>query len=406
MEVVHAAGVISRIERRLTQLDLPVAVSLWDGTTAAPNREPKVHVKLNSPDAATSLVHPSLGKIAKAYVEGQIDIEGDLRETMRIGEKWVSEHATTYQRRLAVFNWWRHTRPADRKAIQHHYDVGNAFYELWLDRNRVYSCAYFRQPSDSLDLAQEQKLEHICRKLGLAPGQHFLDIGCGWGALIIWAARNHGVKAVGITLSDEQHAFATQRIKELGLEACCKVRLMDYRDLPEDEMYDKIASVGMFEHVGKKNLPVYFAKIHALLKPGGMVLNHGITTNSLQDDALGSDIGKFVDEYVFPGGELVHVSRVINEMAARGLESWDVESLRPHYAMTLWHWVRRLEANAIRASELVGEKRYRVWRIYMAGSAHAFDRGWISVYQILGAKPQADGTLPYPLTREHVYSKH
>lgn len=395
-------NVIGQIERRLARLGLPVAVSLWDGTTATPQTEVRVRLTLNSPSAVSSLANPSLGRIAKAYVEGQIDIEGDMRETMLIGEKWVAANATTYKKRSTLFNWWRHTRPADRKAIQHHYDVGNEFYELWLDRNRVYSCAYFKDAADSLDLAQEQKLEHICRKLQLKPGDRFLDIGCGWGALIIWAARHYGVKAVGVTLSEEQHAWATQRIKELDLEDSCEARLLDYRDVPQYEIYDKISSVGMFEHVGKKNLPVYFGKIRDLLKPGGVVLNHGITTNSLQDGALGSDIGKFVGEYVFPGGELVHVSRVLREMASQGLESWDAESLRPHYAKTLWAWVSRLEANSSRAIELVGEKRYRVWRIYMAGSAHAFDRGWISVYQILGAKPLADGSLPYPLDRKSV----
>ena len=327
---------ISQIERRLARLGLPVAVSLWDGTTAAPQGEPKVRVTVKSPDAILSLAHPTLGRIAKAYVEGKIDIEGDIRETIRIGEQWVSDSPTIYKRRSIFFGWWRHTRPADRKAIQHHYDVGNEFYELWLDRNRVYSCAYFKQATDNLDVAQEQKLDHICRKLQLKPGERFLDIGCGWGALIIWAARHYGVKAIGITLSDEQHALATQRIKELGLEDSCEAQLMDYRDVPEHESFDKIASVGMFEHVGKRNLPVYFEKVYQLLKPGGVVLNHGITTNSLEDGALGSDVGAFVDEYVFPGGQLVHVSRVVREMAMQGLESWDVESLRPHYAKTLW----------------------------------------------------------------------
>ena len=395
---------ISEIESRLSRLGLPVAVSLWDGSTISPEADPKIHLTLKSPTAISSLVRPSLGKIAKAYVEGQIDIEGDVRETMEIGERLVSEHANTYQRRSAFFGWWRHTRPADRKAIQHHYDVGNSFYELWLDKNRVYSCGYFKRDGDSLDAAQEQKLDHICRKLQLKPGERFLDIGCGWGALIVWAARHYGVKAMGITLSDEQHAFANQRIREEGLSDRCEAHLMDYRDVPEDQPFDKIASVGMFEHVGKKNLPVYFAKINSLLRPGGVVMNHGITTNSLEDGALGSDIGKFVNEYVFPGGQLVHVSRVIREMASQGLETWDAESLRPHYAKTLWQWVSRLEANAERARELVGERRYRIWRIYMAGSAHAFERGWISIFQILGAKPLSDGSMPYPLTREHVYA--
>jgi cyclopropane-fatty-acyl-phospholipid synthase len=171
----------------------------------------------------------------------------------------------------------------------------------------------------------------------------------------------------------------------------------------EDQPYDKIASVGMFEHVGKRNLPEYFGKIYRLLKPGGMVMNHGITTNSLEDAALGSGIGDFVDEYVFPGGELVHISRVLGEMSQQGLEVWDAECLREHYAKTLWHWVSRLEARQEEARRIVGEKRFRTWRIYMAGSAHAFDRGWISIFQILGAKPLADGSMPYPLTREHVY---
>jgi len=211
------------------------------------------------------------------------------------------------------------------------------------------------------------------------------------------------VKALGITLSDEQHAYATERIREMGLEDRCEVKLMDYRDVPEDQPFDKIASVGMFEHVGKRNLPAYFAKIHRLLRPGGMVMNHGITTNSLEDAELGSGIGEFVDQYVFPGGELVHVSRVLTEMSAQGLEPWDAECLRPHYAKTLWEWVGRLEAREDEARKIVGERLYRIWRIYMAGSAHAFDRGWISIFQILGARPLADGSLPYPLTRGHVY---
>lgn len=395
---------ISEIERRMSRLGLPVALSLWDGSTINPKGTAKIHLTLKSPQAISSLVRPTLGKIAKAYVEGQIDIEGDVRETIQIGERLVSDHASTYQRRSAVFNWWRHTRPADRRAIQHHYDVGNEFYGLWLDRNRVYSCAYFKTDDDNLDLAQEQKLDHICRKLALKPGERFLDIGCGWGALIIWAARHYGVKATGITLSDEQHAYANQRIRELELEDCCEARLMDYRDVATEQPFDKIASVGMFEHVGKKNLPVYFEKIFSLLKPGGLVMNHGITTNSLDDRALGSDIGKFVDEYVFPGGELVHVSRVIREMSTQGLEMWDTECLRPHYAKTLWDWVSRLEAKAGRARELVGERRYRIWRIYMAGSAYAFERGWISIFQILAGKPLEDGSLPHPLTREYMYA--
>jgi cyclopropane-fatty-acyl-phospholipid synthase len=182
------------------------------------------------------------------------------------------------------------------------------------------------------------------------------------------------------------------------------VKLLDYRDIPADGSYDKIASVGMFEHVGVANLPLYFDRIFGALKPGGLVLNHGITLNSLGQSELGSDIGAFIDEYVFPGGELTHLSRVIGEMSARGLECRDVECLRPHYARTLWHWVERLESRRAQALAMVGEKRYRVWRIYMAGSAHAFERGWLSVYQVLAGRVTASGALPLPPTREYIYS--
>ncbi|HVY04991.1 MAG TPA: class I SAM-dependent methyltransferase [Burkholderiales bacterium] len=394
---------IGLLEGRLKRAGLPINMTLWNGETIRTGADAHLNLTVKSPQALMSLANPSLGAIAKAYVEGQLDLDGDIRETIRIGEDLVSGESSTYGSRASVWKWWRHTRPADRKNIQRHYDVGNDFYGLWLDRNRVYSCAYFKTPDDTLDVAQEQKLDHICRKLDLKPGERFLDIGCGWGGLILWAVRNYGVRAMGITLSDDQHAFAAQRIQELGLQDRCEVRLMDYRDVDEAEPFDKIASVGMFEHVGKRNLGAYFGKIFRVLKPGGMVMNHGITTNSIEDAELGSGIGDFVDEYVFPGGELVHVSRVISEMSTQGLEAWDAECLRPHYARTLWEWVGRLEARQEEARRIVGEKLYRIWRIYMAGSAHAFDRGWISIFQILGTRPLANGTVAYPLTRGHVY---
>jgi cyclopropane-fatty-acyl-phospholipid synthase len=396
--------VLSLLERRLRDTRAPFNVRLWNGRALAPLGPAPVTLTVRSPQALMNLVNPSLGKLAKSYVEGQIDLEGNFRDVLRVGESLVAREHSVYRRRSHAWKWWRHSRAADRRSIERHYDVGNDFYALWLDRNWVYSCAYFKQLEDSLDLAQEQKLDHICRKLMLKPGDRFLDIGCGWGGLVLWAVRHYGVSALGVTLSRGQYEHAAARIRELGLADRCEVRLQDYRDIPDGERFDKIASVGMFEHVGKRNLSTYFGKVQHLLHPGGLVLNHGITTNSLQDAQLGGGIGDFVDEYVFPGGELVHVTSVIEQMSRNGLEVWDAECLRPHYARTLWHWVDRLEARRDAARAIAGEKRLRTWLIYMAGSAHAFTRGWISVYQLLGIKMQPDGAAAYPPTRAHVYN--
>jgi cyclopropane-fatty-acyl-phospholipid synthase len=396
--------VLSMVERRLKDVQAPLNVRLWNGRALAPMGPSPVTLTVRSPQALMNLVNPSLGKLARSYVEGEIDLEGNFRDVLRVGESLVTREHSIYHPRNRTWKWWRHSRAADRRSIEHHYDVGNDFYALWLDRNRVYSCAYFKRPDDSLDLAQEQKLDHICRKLMLKPGDRFLDIGCGWGGLVSWAVRHYGVTALGVTLSRDQYEYASARIRELGLDSCCEVRLQDYRDIPGSECFDKIASVGMFEHVGKRNLPTYFQRIQQLLAPGGLVLNHGITTNSLRDAELGGGIGEFVDEYVFPGGELMHVTVVVEEMSRQGLEVWDAECLRAHYAQTLWNWVDRLEARRDEARAIVGEKRLRTWLTYMAGSAHSFMRGWISIYQLLGIKMQPDGTASYPATRAHVYS--
>jgi cyclopropane-fatty-acyl-phospholipid synthase len=326
-----------------------------------------------------------------------------VRDIVRMGEALSVSSPTGATDRSRVRKWFRHTRLFDRKAVRHHYDVGDDFFALWLDRRRVYSCAYFRRADDTLDIAQEQKLDHICRKLRLAPGERLLDVGCGWGALIQWAAERYRARALGVTLSENQYEYARRRIHDAGLEDRCEVRLLDYRDVPEDEPFDKIASVGMFEHVGRKNLPLYFGKLRRLLRPGGLVLNHGIALNAPELRELGSGIGEFIDDYVFPGGELTHISQVIEEMSAQGIECHDVESLRPHYARTLWHWCDRLEASADTARASAGEKLYRVWRIYLAGSAHAFERGWMSVYQVLAGRAGADGALAVPLTRDYMY---
>ena len=395
---------LARFERRLAESGLPMSVTLWNGTTVGVPRESRVQFTLRSPAVVAALANPSMGRLARSYVEEELDVEGAARDVVGVVEALCGARAAVHRGGRLLHPWVRHTRLFDRKAITRHYDVSDTFYGLWLDRLRVYSCAYFRHAEDSLDSAQEQKLDLICRKLRLAPGERLLDIGCGWGALVMWAASRYRVRALGVTLSRNQHAFAQARIRELGLEGRCEVRLLDYRDIPEDEPFAKIASVGMFEHVGRRNLSMYFGKIARLLAPGGLVMNHGITLNAPGQRELGSGIAEFMDDYVFPGGELAHLSQVLSAMSAQGLEPADVESLRPHYVKTLWSWVDRLEASREAAVAAVGEKGYRIWRIYMAGSAHAFERGWTTIYQVLAGKPMGSGALALPVTRDDVYA--
>jgi cyclopropane-fatty-acyl-phospholipid synthase len=399
-----SSRLLSRFERRLKAGDLPLAVRLWNGTTLIGHAPPRLTVVVNTPEAVATLAEPTMGSLARCYVEQQIDVEGNARDILRIGEALSDAIVAVPGGGRRSRSWFQHTRLFDREAIQSHYDAGDNFFELWLDANRVYSCAYFRRADDTLEIAQEQKLDHICRKLRLAPGERFLDIGCGWGALVIRAAQRFGVNALGITLSKNQYEYARTRIRELGIDGRCEVRLLDYRDVPEEGGFDKIASVGMFEHVGLKNFPLYFGKIFRLLKPGGLVMNHGITHNRPGQHELGSGMREFIERYVFPGGELAHVSQMIAAMSDEGLEPWDVESLRPHYGRTLWEWVDRLDKNRAAAVAAVGEKAYRIWRIYMAGSANSFERGWLSVYQVLAGKPRADGALELPPTRDHIYA--
>lgn len=392
------------IQNRLAGRDLPITLVLPDGGRVPLSPRAEVEVMARSWAGLKALARPAMGVLARAYVRGEVDFSGSARRILTIAEGLVGEIAHGRESLTSRFKLWVHQHRSNRANIAHHYDVSNAFYALWLDRRMVYSCAYFKRDDDTLDAAQAQKLDHICRKLRLEPGERFLDIGCGWGGLIFWATENYGVEATGITLSQNQYRHVSAEIERRGLGGRVHVQLLDYLDLPEDASYDKIASVGMFEHVGVARFPRYFGKIYRALKPGGMVLNHGITHNGLDTTGLGSGIADFVEEYVFPGGELAHVSRVIAGMAAQGLEAIDAEALREHYARTLWHWVERLEANAAAARADAGEERFRVWRIYMAGSAHAFERGWLSLWQVLAGKPHADGRLPHPLTRDYMYS--
>src|SRR6185503_10097505 len=294
----------------------------------------------------------------------------------------------------------RHSRRDDREAIQHHYDVSNEFYSLWLDPRMVYSCAYFKTPGDSLAEAQLQKLDHICTKLMLQPGEKFLDIGCGWGALAIRAAQKFGVDATGITLSENQFRLATQRIREAGLQDRCRVLLLDYRDTPGEGVYDKIASVGMFEHVGLRNLPTYFGVVKRLLRERGLFLNHGITSADVENRAVGLGAGEFIGRYVFPRGELPHLHRAIHDMSEQDFEVHDVESLRPHYARTLDLWSAEFEKHLAQAVQASSERTARIWRLYLAGCAYAFEQGWISIYQVLATRRTKPGRTALPLTRD------
>jgi cyclopropane-fatty-acyl-phospholipid synthase len=348
-----------------------------------------------------------MGGLGRAYVEGEIGVEGRVGEVLAIGLR-IAERlgASPVLRRAAGLlprRRFRHSRRRDAAAIRYHYDVSNDFYRLWLDRNMVYSCAYFVTGEEDLDTAQEQKLDHICRKLRLAPGDRLLDIGCGWGGLLHWAATRYGVLGTGITVSERQRAYAAERVAAAGLGHQIEIRLQDYREIAGQDLFDKIVSVGMYEHVGIANLPRYFAVIGRLLRPGGTVLNHGITAGDRDGRAQGPPGGEFIDRFVFPGGEVPHISRVLYEVAGAGLEILDVEDLRPHYPQTLARWLARLEAARERAIAAAGAERYRIWRMYMAGMAYAFDRGWLSICQTLAQKPLPDGMAPRPWTRRYQY---
>ena len=395
---------LARFARHLmTTTPVPMRLQLWNGLAYDLGPTPAVTVKVKEPSAVKALVGADFSELGEAFIHEQIDVEGSILEAMRAADALVHgarPHAATWARLRRVVG---HSRKQDAKAIEHHYDVSNAFYQLWLDRNMTYSCGYFRSDADTLDTAQEQKFEHICRKLMLVPGERMLDIGCGWGGLILHAARHHGVHALGVTLSHNQFEYVRNRIAREGLADRVRVELLDYRDVPEDEKFDKIASVGMFEHVGLANLPVYFGKIGRLLADDGLVMNHGITTMDPKSRAVGLGAGAFIDRYIFPHGELPHLSLAIRAMSEQNLEPVDVESLRHHYARTLDFWASRLESAQAKARELVGEQRYRTWLVYLAGCAHAFSSGWISLHQILAAKATRRGMKPLPWTREHQY---
>ncbi|MCC6473686.1 MAG: class I SAM-dependent methyltransferase [Burkholderiales bacterium] len=391
---------LRRMLARVSERDsIPLRLVLWNGRQYDFAQQPSVTVRIPSPSALRFFVNPDLNRLGEAYVEGRIQVEGPVQDLFGIAERFT-RHAA--RERRGVLRFGRHSRAGDRAAIEQHYDVSDDFYRLFLDRNMVYSCAYYRSDSDTLEQAQLQKLDHILAKLRMRPGDRFLDIGCGWGSLILRAVKRCGANAVGITLSRNQYQFVKRRIAEEGLEGRCEVRLQDYRDIPAAERYRRIASVGMFEHVGLRNLGAYFRKMRSLLTEDGLVLNHGITASGTDSRWVGRGAGEFIHRYVFPGGELPHVSLAIREMSAAGLEVLDIESLRRHYARTCREWAARLAANYDAAVSAAGEKRARVWNVYLAGCAFGFAHGWMNIYQVLACgEGAADGVLP--LTRDDIY---
>jgi cyclopropane-fatty-acyl-phospholipid synthase len=396
----------SRLERLVQQVRntaaIPLRLQLWNGHRFDLSSHPTVIITIPKASALRYFISPDLNKLGEAFVEGHIRVEGPIHEIFRVGEALACNAVAST--RAGLMGFFSHGRKRDRKSIEYHYDVSNDFYSLFLDRNMVYSCAYFKGESDSLDQAQVQKLDHILNKLMLREGEQFLDIGCGWGALIIRAASQYGARATGITLSRNQYEYARARIEAEGLQDRCKVELMDYRDLPDAGTYDKIASVGMFEHVGLRNLPLYFRKIRLALKEGGLLLNHGITATDPESRWVAKGAGEFIDRYVFPNGELPHLSLIVHKMAEEGLEATDIESLRRHYARTCHIWASRLEGNRERAAASAGDRRQRIWEVYLAGCAYGFEKGWMNIYQILARKADAVEN-PLPLTRDYMYAE-
>jgi cyclopropane-fatty-acyl-phospholipid synthase len=417
-------------------------VRYWDGTVESGGRQAGAAraadagfvLVLRRPGALRRmLLPPSELSIVEAFLSGDVDVDGELENAMHLGDainarlKSIRVVASTLRHLIALptgdrpsdirarrgqravaSKGSRHDAARDRAAIQYHYNVGNDFYKLWLDARMVYSCAYYRSPADSLDDAQVAKLDLVCRKLRLRPGERFLDVGCGWGALVMRAAKCYGATALGITLSEAQATLARERIAAAGLGDRCRVEILDYRDLPPNETFEKIASIGMVEHVGEDKLPTYFASLARSLAPGGLLLNHGIVSVEAAKPSGWRDRierwlwrrDAFIDQYVFPDGQIVSLHSTIAAAEGAGFETRDVESLREHYVMTLRAWIARLARNAERAVALTDEWTYRTWRFYMTAAAYGFRIGRLNVVQTLLSKPDAAGRSMLPLTRE------
>jgi cyclopropane fatty-acyl-phospholipid synthase-like methyltransferase/DUF1365 family protein len=420
-----AAAALSELVRQVTTADLPVAVRAWDGSKAGPSVGPVVVIKSRRA-LRRMLASPGELGFARAFVSGDLDVEGDLIE----GFRTLWEVARSRERSGPISLRWRtrlqaallaarlgavglppkppvsearlsgrlHTRARDRAAIAHHYDLSNEFYELLLDDTMSYSSAYYRDPGQELVDAQRAKLDLICRKLDLRPGLRLLDVGCGWGSLILHAASNYGVEAVGVTLSAQQRDFVTKRIADRGLTELVSVQLCDYRDLDRQSGFDAVSSIEMGEHVGQEQYPEYAAALLAALRPGARLLLQQMSRRA--DAAPGG--GAFIESYIAPDMHMRPLAATVGFLETAGFEVADVESLRQHYVHTANAWLTRLEERQAEFAALVGEEVVRVWRLYLAGGAVSFEQGRMGVDQILAVRPPLDGRAAVPLRRDWV----
>ncbi|MET9184989.1 class I SAM-dependent methyltransferase [Streptomyces tendae] len=432
--MTDAAGRLSEMAKQALGRPLPLRLRAWDGSEAGPTTGPLLVIRDRRALHRLAWKPGELG-LARAWVAGEIDLEGDLYEGLAKLSGLIWDRGEPEPGRPALLRTLTalrdprnlrlaadllalagpalpptppreeavshrgplHSLRRDRDAISHHYDVGNDFYSLVLGPSMVYSCAYWEGPDATLEDAQHAKLDLICRKLGLHPGQRLLDVGCGWGSMVLHAVEHFGVEAVGITISEEQAELARKRLAETGFADRAEIRVQDYREI-DDGPYDAISSIGMAEHVGSTQYRAYAETLHSLLKPGGRLLNHQIARRPLKDEDA-YRIDEFIDRYVFPDGELAPVATTTALLEEAGFEVRDVEALREHYALTLRAWVTNLEKQWSRATRLTTAGRARVWRLYMAASALAFEQNNIGVNQILAVRTTTGGDARMPRTR-------